>query len=172
MPCDADQYVMEQGESNVCESCSSNTPHCKTCKNFSGVCSACESPYTLNELKECSCPEGQIETGSTCATAATCSTGEYADSTNQCQPCGTNCDECENVTGECTTCATNYGLDLEDRQNCITCTVAIGFKEDLPASPYGCFAAPHSATRAIPPYASSATSVDWRDFGVIRPIND
>ena len=56
VPCDADQYVMEQGESNVCESCSSNTPHCKTCKNFSGVCSACESPYTLNELKECSCP--------------------------------------------------------------------------------------------------------------------
>lgn len=173
VPCDEDQYLLEEGDSKVCESCSTNTLHCKTCKNFSGDCSACESPYTLNEFKECSCPEeGQIDTGNACETAADCASGEYADSTNECQPCGTNCDECENVTGECTTCATDYGLDLEDRKNCITCAVKVGFIEDLPASPFACLAAAYSDTRVIPPYPSTATNVDWREQGVIRPIND
>ena len=32
--------------------------------------------------------------------------------------------------------------------------------------------APYSATRVVPPYSQGTTSVDWREWGIIRPIQD
>jgi C1A family cysteine protease len=56
--------------------------------------------------------------------------------------------------------------------NCITCTIPIGFFENLPDSPFGCVSAAVSTTRTIPAYPTGTNTVDWRDWGIIRPIDD
>ena len=61
---------------------------------------------------------------------------------------------------------------MANKQNCIECGVPIGNEEDLPLSPTVCISAPYSADRVVPPYDSSATEVDWREWGIIRPIQD
>jgi hypothetical protein len=59
---------------------------------------------------------------------------------------------------------------MADPKNCIECVIGIGNEEDMPLSPTVCISAPYSATRVVPPYAAGATSVDWREWGIIRPM--
>lgn len=53
--------------------------------------------------------------------------------------------------------------------------MAIGFVEDLslsPSEPSACLLAGFSTTRVIPPFAEGSRSIDWRDWGIIRPIDN
>ena len=169
-PCPAGNYKTNAG---VCASCSDTTPRCSECNNFTPKCTACTAPFVLGPQRECICPVGKFDTGTTCLSPNTsCKSNEYTDNNNTCQPCGDNCDACEDSTGICKTCAATFHVDFGNKKNCITCTVPIGLIEDLPSKPAACLSKKFSATRTIPPFPAGLRELDWRDWGVIRPIDD
>jgi hypothetical protein len=72
------------------------------------------------------------------------------------------------VTGKCLTCTTGLFPDSNDPKNCTNCAHPIG----PVGAPVTCVSAPFSSTRLIPPYTSTATSVDWRTWGIVAPVQD
>lgn len=71
--------------SNTCVACL--TPNCKTCSNYTGICSVCSDTFTLSSSKTCDCEPIQ-----------------FKNSSNMCQQCPQNCTTCSGPTGACTLC--------------------------------------------------------------------
>lgn len=74
------------------------------------------------------------------------------------------------MTAECTSCKVGFLRDQLDKTQCITCTVPIGPVED--DSQKICVASPYDSTRVVPPFDAGTVAIDWRDWKVVRPVQD
>jgi hypothetical protein len=162
--CASGQYF----SGTACLSCSSN---CTACTKVTGVCTTCTAPYSVQSDGSCGCDLGYYYSSDsdTCIQAsATCDTGYYNDGKDNCVACGTNCTACTAYTGVCTTCVTGTSVDSVNTKICSVCSYHIG----PVANPKMCIGDRYSSTRVIPPYSSSVTSLDWRDWTVVNSVLD
>lgn len=59
-------------------------------------------------------------------------------------------------------------VDGFDDTQCSNCSYPYGPVDD----PYGCLSSKYSDTRLIPPFAAGSSAVDWRDWGVVKDVQD
>lgn len=144
---------------------------CNACSSPNGTCTECNSPYEITTDGTCGCKYGYYDSGTECVEATVvCTDGNYNDGTDNCVACGTGCASCENYDGACTTCEGSMQVSTNDNTQCgdsVTCVKRFGESKE-----YGCVSSPYSSVRLIPPYTSSSTSVDWRNWGVVHDMTD
>ena len=149
-------------DGSACLACPDN---CEDCDSPSGYCNSCASGFVVSDDGTCGCDLGWYLSGGVCVEAtATCSDGYYNDGEDNCVSCGSGCATCTAYTGACETCTdssyTVSGL------TCSNCAYEIGPVD----APTQCLDTAYSSTRVIPPFASSSTSVDWRDWDIVNEI--
>lgn len=134
----------------VCKACSTN---CAKCTNNT-TCDACRESFDLVDGL-CVCQSGLFDASGQCLPVIDCSIA--------------NCSAClDEVT--CAKCDTGYFVSngVCEVQPVNECPFSYG----PVASPSGCLNDRYSSERLIPPFDSTATTVDWRDWGIVNPVRD
>lgn len=165
-PCPAGQF---RDWDKSCSNCARN---CDACEDNFGTCITCShSSYIIHD-QDCECPEGWFDNGSSCSKEiGTCEAGFFLiTSDNMCAPCVDNCVTCTDETGVCESCAEGFILHAgacikSEGDECV-------LKYGPPDAPVGCRDTAYSTERLLPPYDDDAVSVDWREWGVVNPIDD
>ena len=68
----------------------------------------------------------------------------------------------------CTQCESGFVENSYDATICGDCAVEVGPVD----APVHCLLEEYSSTRAVPPYTTSDTEVDWRDWDVVERMMD
>ena len=97
--------------------------HCSSCNQTNGVCSGCESGYTLqnNQCKRTECAPGKYFNGSACSD---CPSGQYSNGgyNTECTPCSPGTYASDSGNASCTPCSPGTYASGTGNTTCATCS--------------------------------------------------
>lgn len=173
-------YIDYNGDCYICEDdtqyfdgleCQDCGEWCSSCSTPTGDCITCQNNLVALDDGSCGCNLGyynQDNLGTCVEATAECDTGYYNDGEDNCQVCKDNCAECEAYTAVCTLCQDGFVANGYDNTVCGDCAAEVGPVD----SPVICLTERYSDERAVPPYSSTDTAIDWRDWYVVERMMD